>query len=577
MFRRLRHLNASLLAFTLMMVFFSAFFIWPIVSTLKEAFYFSGGDNSGFTTAYIEDVLSDSRYQVGLLNALFVGVASTLGAVIIALPLAIVADRYRFPLKSIFTSLLLVPLVLPPFVGALGVKHILGQYGSLNVLLSWIGLVDLDHPVDWLGDHQFVGMILMNALHLYPIVYLNVAAALANLDPAYEEAAENLGCSPLQRFFHITLPMTLPGLFAGCTIAFIWGFTELGVPLVFDFPQITPVQIFHGIKDMDNSPFPYALVTVVLIITAAIFLLSKKLIGKHEFASSGRAAVGRTATQLTGWKSALCVISFSLVIFAATMPHVGVVFVAMSSDWYSSVLPESLTLEHFEDALGHPLTVPSIGNSLKYAGFATLLNLFVGVAIAYVVVRTKIWGRNLLDTMSMLPLAVPGLVLAFGYLAMTQEGRHFEFLVTNPLIGVGNPVIILIIAYSVRRLPYIVRSAVAGFQQTSVTLEEASMNLGCGPTKTLFRITIPLIAANLIAGAILAFAFSMLEVSDSLILAQKQVHFPITKAIYTLFAALGNGPYLAAALGVWAMAFLTVAIVGAGFLLGKKMGALFRV
>ena len=128
-----------------------------------------------------------------------------------------------------------------------------------------------------------------------------------------------------------------------------------------------------------------------------------------------------------------------------------------------------------------------------------------------------------------------------------------------------------------RRLPYVVRSAAAGFQQTSVTLEEAAQNLGCPPLKALTKVTLPLIAANLIAGGLLAFSFAMLEVSDSLILAEQQQYFPITKAIYALVTSLGNGPHLASALGVWAMAFLAITIVGAGVILGKKLGALFRV
>jgi iron(III) transport system permease protein len=172
----------------------------------------------------------------------------------------------------------------------------------------------------------------------------------------------------------------------------------------------------------------------------------------------------------------------------------------------------------------------------------------------------------------MLPLAVPGLVLAFGYLSMTQDGRAFSFL--NPST---DPTLLLIIAYAVRRLPYVVRSAVAGLQQTSETLEEAAQNLGCPPFRSLRRITFPLIAANVLAGGLLAFSFAMLEVSDSLILAQKQQHFPITKAIYELFQLIGNGKYLAAALGVWAMVFLGLTIFAASRILGKKMGALFRV
>jgi iron(III) transport system permease protein len=129
----------------------------------------------------------------------------------------------------------------------------------------------------------------------------------------------------------------------------------------------------------------------------------------------------------------------------------------------------------------------------------------------------------------------------------------------------------------VRRLPYVVRAAAAGFQQTSETLEEAAQNLGCPPLKATFRVTLPLIMANLIAGGLLAFAFAMLEVSDSLILAQKQAFYPITKAILELYQLLGDGKFIASALGVWAMVFLGVTIVGLSLLLGKKLGAIFRV
>jgi iron(III) transport system permease protein len=246
--------------------------------------------------------------------------------------------------------------------------------------------------------------------------------------------------------------------------------------------------------------------------------------------------------------------------------------VAFSDNWYGTVLPQNFNLENFRIALGHDLTVPAIANSLKYASISTVIDIILGVALAYVIVRSKVKGRQLLDFLAMLPLAVPGLVLAFGYLAMSQDGKFFSFL--NP---VANPTILLIIAYSIRRLPYVVRSAAAGFQQTSETLEEAAQNLGCPPLKAVFKVTLPLILANLIAGGLLAFAFAMLEVSDSLILAQKQVYYPITKAIYELFQLLGDGKFIASALGVWAMAFLGITIIGMTILLGKKLGAIFRV
>jgi iron(III) transport system permease protein len=250
-----------------------------------------------------------------------------------------------------------------------------------------------------------------------------------------------------------------------------------------------------------------------------------------------------------------------------------VIGVSLAKEWYQTVLPGSWTLDHYHAALGHYLTVPSILNSLKYASIATGIDLVLGIVIAYLVVRTNLPGRGLLDALAMMPLAVPGLVLAFGYISMTQEGKPFAAL--NP--ATHDATLILVIAYSIRRLPYIVRSAAAGLQQTSVTLEEAAENLGCPPVKTLWRVTFPLIAANVIAGGLLAFSFAMLEVSDSLILAQRQQDFPITKAIYELFQLLGEGRFVASALGVWAMVFLGLTILLSSRILGKKMGALFRV
>ena len=549
-------------------VFFALFFVWPIFITVREAFIADGKP----TLAFIGDVFQNPIYVEGLLNALKMAVMSTAGAIILALPLAVLTDRYRFPGKTWFSSLILIPLILPPFVGAIGIKQLLGKAGVFNTWLIDMGLMSAERPFDWLGESQLLGVVIVNALHLYPIIYLNLTAALANLDPAMEEAAQNLGCPWWRRFFRITFPLTMPGLFAGATIVFIWSFTELGVPLIFDYYRVTSVQIFNGIKDLSGNPTPYALVVVMLVVAISIFAISKWLFGKGNYAVSGRASIGRTARSLNPLSAWLCTALFAAVTFLAVIPHLGVVLTSFSTDWYQSILPESLTLSHYQEALGHPLTLLSIRNSLIYASLATVVAVILGVGIAYIVVRTSLPGRQWLDALAMLPLAVPGLVLAFGFLAMTREGEFFQFLIRDE-----NPIILLVIAYSVRRLPYVVRSAAAGFQQTSVSLEEAARNLGAAPLRAIRKVTLPLIAANIIAGGLLAFAFAMLEVSDSLILATKQAFYPITTAMYALYNALGTGPNLASALGVWAMVFLGITILGAGLILGKKMGALFRV
>ncbi|MAS91659.1 MAG: ABC transporter permease [Verrucomicrobiales bacterium] len=559
----------SITVYFLTGVFFLLFLAYPIWHTLKEAFLTSDGN---LTFAYFLEIFRNPIYREGLVNSFFMGLFTTLLCILIAIPLALIYNTWNFPGKGILNSLVIVPLILPPFVGALGIRQILGQSGALNSLLIDLGLMDSSTPVDWLGQGQLFGIVVMNALHLFPIAYLNVSAALANLDPALDEAAENLGCHGIRRFFRITLPLIMPGLFAGSTIIFIWAFTELGVPLIFDFGRVTSVQIFSGIKDLSGNPFPYALVIVMLLFTGGFYLLGKRFFGKNMELGGGRATSSSQVSDATGGMGILCTGIFVLVILVALLPHAGVVLLSISDTWYATVLPSSFTTQHYADALGHPLTLLSIGNSLKYASLATCLDLVLGVAIAWVVVRSKLPGRQILDTVAMMPLAIPGLVLAFGYLAMTREGQPFDFLIRSE-----DPMLILVIAYGVRRLPYVVRSAAAGFQQTSVSLEEAARNLGCPPWKSLFKISLPLISANLIAGALLAFSFAMLEVSDSLILAEQQQHFPITKAIYALVSSLGDGPNLASALGVWSMAFLAITIVGAGIMLGRKLGSLFRV
>ena len=561
--------NAAIAITAIVTGLFAVFFLYPAFSVIGEAFKAPDGS---FTLSFIGDVFRNPVYREGLWNALALGVTSTLATFLIAFPLALLSYRYDFTGRGILGILILVPLVLPPFVGAIGIKHMLDVDGSLNALLIEIGLMDAARPYDWLANGRFAGIVLMNALHLYPILYMNIAAALAHLDPAMEQAAENLGCPPWKRFFRITLPLAMPGVFAGASIVFIWAFTELGVPLVFDYARVAPVQIFDGLKGLDRNPIPYALTAVLLIVAAGVFAVSKLVMGRSPLGTAPRPKGRSSLLRVGGWKSAACCLFFLGVFVIAAIPHLGVVLLSVAGRWYGTVIPDELTLRHYFEALGNGLVVPSIQNSLLYAGCATLVALVIGLSVAWVVVRSDLKSRGFLDAVVMLPLAVPGLVMAFGYLALSQEGKAFHFLVGAG----GSPFLLIVVAYAFRRLPYVVRSAVAGLQQSNPMLEEAAKSLGATPLRTLRRISLPLIGANLAAGGILAFAFAMLEVSDSLILAQQAQHYPITKAIYTLLSTLGNGTELAAALGVWAMVFLSVAIMGAA-VLGGKSGGLFKV
>jgi iron(III) transport system permease protein len=562
----------SRVIFAVTSVIFALLFLAPLGTVIQGGFWVNGT----FTLRYLGGVFQNPIYSEGLFNSLLLAIGTTTLVTLIAVPLAWLTNKYEFPGKKWVSGLILVPMILPPFVGAIGFQQILGPYGGLNALLG-LG------PVDWLGHAQYWGVISLQALSLYPIMYLNANAALANIDPAMEEAAANLGCKGFTKFRRITLPLMMPGLFAGGTIVFIWSFTELGTPLILNYTKCASVQVFDALKEIGSNPFPYALVFVMLACSVTLYAIGKFAFGGHAYAMQSKAATVSNTVTVRGVRGLLVLLPFALVILVALTPHLGVIATSLAKpgSWYQSILPLQLTWDNYTAALGHEMTVSSIRNSLLYSSLAVAFNAVLGIAIAFVVVRSDIRGRGILDALAMLPLAVPGLVMAFGYLAISANLSNTDWVKDsvfwqNLLDVRTNPTLFLVVAYSIRRLPYMVRSAVAGLQQTSVTLEEAAANLGAGFLTTLRRITVPLITANLIAGALLAFAFSMLEVSDSLMLAQRSDYYPITKTIYELFHLIGTGQYIASALGVWAMAFLAVTIVGASLILGKKLGAIFR-
>jgi len=557
---------------------FAVFLLYPIWLTLAGGFETVDGR---FTLHPVTTVFTDPVLRDGLVNATMIAVCTTLLSMVLALPLAVLGAKFDFPGKTALSALILVPLILPPFVGAIGLTHLLSRTGTINTILMNLGLIETG--IDFIGRGGFWAVVIIEALHLYPILYLNATASLANLDPALEEAGENLGASRWRRFVTIVLPLIRPGLFAGATIVFIWSFTELGTPLMFDFQRVTPVQIFNGIQEMEASQQPYALTAVMLLAAVLFYALGKLVFGGRAYAMYSKASVQSSTVRLTGLHGALATAAFGIVIFLAVLPHIGVMLTSVSTEagWYQSIVPTEFTLEHYQHALSHPLAIGSIRNSLFLSICAMLVDIGAGILIGYIVVRTKLPGRGLLDSLAMLPLAVPGLVLAFGFVAMTLR---WPFREGDPLYGTidvlgaePNPMLLLIIAYAVRRLPYVVRATVAGLEQTSGELEEAAMNLGASRMRAVRTVIVPLIMANLIAGGLLAFSFAMLEVSDSLILAQREQHYPITKAIFALYLRLGDGQYIASAMGVWGMALLALTLISASVMMGKRLGAIFRV
>ncbi len=561
-------LNFSTSAFLLLLLlFFGAFLFYPASFMLKGAFFADGK----FTLRYFLLLLESPLQRQSILNSFAIAFLTTALTTLLALPLAHWMTRFDFRGKTLLGGLLLVPMIMPPFVGAIGLGQLLSRFGSVNLFLMDLGVVAPDNPIDWLGQGGFWGIVILQVMNLYPIMFLNVSAAMANVDPSLRESAQNLGASGWRLFRTITLPLILPGYFAGAVVVFIWAFTDLGTPLIFGFSRLVPVQIFDAVNDLNTNPMGYALVVFVLLLTLALFLVSKRALTGRRYEMMARGHTGAGETRATPARTVAIWAGTGAVIVLALLPHLAVILHSFADHWFFSVLPREWTAANYGEILRHGLTASSIRNSLFYSSLSALLDLLLGVVIAWLLTRKRIPFAALLDALSMLPLALPGLVLAFGYVA----GFDFKIPWLNPR---DNPALLLVISYGVRRLPYIVRSAYAGFQQTSVTLEEASANLGAPPLRTLRKITLPLVMANLIAGTILTFSFAMLEVSDGLILAMREPFFPITKMIWQLMGRIDPGaPGVACALGVVGMAILSASLLAAGKILGQKMGQLFRV
>jgi iron(III) transport system permease protein len=555
----LNRATAAVLIF--LWVFFIVFMLYPLCYVFSNAFFTS----EGFSLVFMKLMFFSPNYTIILANSVNLGLAVTLLTTLLSLPLASLLVRYHFPGRGLLNGLILIPMVLPPFVGAIGMRQLLARFGSVNLLLLETGVIN--QPIDWLGGGSFWSVVILEVLHLYPIMYLNLAAALANVDPSLEEAAKNMGASGFKLFRTVTFPLMLPGYFAGAVIVFIWAFTDLGTPLVFEYREVIAVQIFNMVTDLHQNPMGYTLVVAVIALTLFFFYLSKRLMGGGRYEMLGR---GHVTSAVRPASASLTVIAYAVVLSIsalALIPHLGVFLTSVTNRWFFSVLPSEYTLRFYQDVFSHDLTLLSIKNSLLLSTLSTIVDVVLGVTIAYFLARKRVPGRDVLDALAMLPLALPGLVLAFGYVAAFSA---------TPLDARINPVPLLVIAYAVRRLPYMVRAAYAGFQQTSVALEEAAMNLGASPIKALYQITLPLVLANLIAGAVLCFSFAMLEVSDSLILALKEPYYPITKAIYSLLGRIVDGPYIASAMGMLGLLLLAGSLFIAGRFFGRRMGELFR-
>lgn len=538
------------LAAALVLAFLLLFFVLPIARVFYTAFVEADGTPTlgHFGAFFTQGLMKESFFA-----SLYVALMSALFAALIAVPLAYFTVRFEFRGALLIHTLGVLPLIMPPFVGAVALQLIFGRSGSVNLLLDeWFGI---SLPI----MEGLNGVIFVEAIHYFPFILMNLTVALRNIDGAMEEAALNLGCRGWRLFGRVIFPLALPGFVAGASLVFVKVFDDLGTPLVLGQTNLLAPQAYLRITQVGlEDPMGYVISVIMIVFSIAAMVLSARVLAGRDYATTQKGGSSIQRRALTPLGSFMAYAWILLVLAIVLSPHLGVLLLSFAKVWSFSPLPDAYTLAHyatvFEDSSG------MIKNTLLYCGLAAGIDVLLGVTIAYLMLRTTLPARQWLDWIATASLAVPGIVLAIGYLRLykgiTVPGT--EVLLTGTWV-------MIMLAYTVRRLPYALRSCVAALQQLHVSMEEAAESLGATKLRTIRRVVVPLMAGGILAGFVTSFITAAVELSATILLTSAESQAPMSYGIYLYMqSAAGRGP--GAALGV-----LAIAVVALGTYLSHRV------
>ncbi len=538
------------LAGGLVLVFLLLFFALPVARVFIAAFL--DIDNS-LTVGHFSAFFSQDLMRESFINSLYVAVMSALFAALIAVPLAYFTVRFDFRGALLIQTLGVLPLIMPPFVGAVALQLIFGRSGTLNLLLN--DAFGFTLPI----MEGLNGVIFVEAIHYFPFILMNLTVALRNIDGAMEEAAMNLGCKGWRLFWRVIFPLGLPGFVAGASLVFVKVFDDLGTPLVMGQTNMLAPQAYLRITQVGlEDPMGYVISVLMIVFSIGAMVISARVLKGRDFSTLQKGGSSIQRRQLSPVESALAYLWIGLILLITLSPHLGVLLLSFAKVWSFSPLPDAYTLEHyatvFQDASG------MIQNTLIYCGLAAGLDVLLGVTIAYLILRTNLPARQWLDWIATASLAVPGIVLAIGFLRMfkgvTVPGT--DVLLTGTWVAI-------MLAYAVRRLPYALRSCMAALQQVHISLEEAAESVGANKISSIRRVLVPLMTGGILAGFVTSFITAAVELSATIMLVSADSQAPMSYGIYLYMQSVaGRGP--GAALGV-----LAILVVAAGTYLSHRV------
>lgn len=549
------------LIFLILLALLFTFILYPLIRVLYVAFTEGGY----LTLNHFINFFERALFKESFLNSLIAGLMVVIFGSLISLPLAFFTTKYDFKGRTLIQTLGVLPLVMPPFVGAVALQLILGRSGVFNLLLlKWV-----DTSIPFMEGLR--GVIIVQTLHYFPFIFLNASASLANVDPSLEEMAQNMGAHGFRLFRRVTLPLMMPGYVAGILLVFIRVIDDLGTPLMLNYTKMLAPQAYLRVTTIGVEDKAGYVICVIMVVLSLLSLWTAiRFLSLSEYAMVQRGGAGTPISKkIGGWKLVFVLVFSFFTLGISLIPHLGIFLLSFAKVWSFSILPKSYTLSHYVEIFFR--TTHFVRNTLLYCPLAAGIDIVLGSIIAFLLIRGRVWGKGILDAISTMPLAIPGVVLATGYLRVFH-GTNLPFF-HQPLTSLW---IILVIAYSARRLPYTLRSCYASIQQIHISLEEAALNLGADRKKTFFRITFPLMTGGLIAGGLLAFITSSVELASTIMLVPRMEYGPLSYGIYIYMqSAVGRGP--GAALGVVAILLVAIGTYVVNRVFAGKSGTAFKL
>ncbi|HHY88593.1 MAG TPA: iron ABC transporter permease [Chloroflexi bacterium] len=485
--------------------------VYPSITLIRTSLTVDGR----FSLQNFIDLIRDaSTFQV-LYNSLKVSFFGTIGATTIGVSIAWLLARTDVPFKRFWQNMLIVPYLIPPFIGAIAWVYLLGPVGFVNK--AWMALTGSTQPLYVIYGQ--VGVILVLILYNFPIAYMVTLGPLRQMNPSLEEAARVSGANTLKTLRDIVIPLMLPSIGGSALLIFMSMMANFGIPAVIGFPGrffVMTTQIYRTVLNYDrpNNLALAAALSMFLVILALAVMQAQRWLqkGKNYAIISGKSNQPQLV-MLGKWKIVAVIFLGAIVLGAVIGPLLAILLTALQKAIGLPLTPANITLDNFTLLLtGVPKVRRAIVNSILLAGGSATVIVLVSLIISYLLVRIRVKFGQVLEGLVLLPYAIPGTVVA---LAMI-----LAFLRPLPIINVSiyNTIWILLVAYIARFMTFGVRSINAAFEQVHVSLEEAARVSGAGLLSAFKDIVIPLIKTNVFAGWFLAFIPALTELTLSVLL-----------------------------------------------------------